>query len=82
MDDKHNQEATHDEAARMSRDNIEKTGEAINVHPDLNHDAEFEKRVLRKIDLLLLPILGCLYTIALVDRSNVGVARISGMAKT
>ncbi|KAM0432016.1 hypothetical protein ACHAQK_009932 [Fusarium lateritium] len=42
-------------------------------------DAKFEKRVLRKVDLRLLPILGCLYTIALVDRSNVAVARISGM---
>jgi len=43
------------------------------------HDTKFEKRVLRKIDTRLLPILGCLYTIALVDRSNIAVARISGM---
>ncbi|KAF4971573.1 hypothetical protein FSARC_1639 [Fusarium sarcochroum] len=43
------------------------------------HDAKFEKRVLRKIDSRLLPILGCLYTIALIDRSNIAVARISGM---
>ncbi|KAI1053273.1 hypothetical protein LB506_012307 [Fusarium annulatum] len=48
-----------------------------NVQPA--HDTKFEKRVLRKIDTRLLPILGCLYTIALVDRSNVAVARISGM---
>lgn len=46
---------------------------------ETTHDAKFEKRVLRKIDTRLLPILGCLYTIALVDRSNVAVARISGM---
>ena len=44
-----------------------------------SHDNDLEKRVLRKIDLRLLPMLGCLYTIALVDRSNVAVARISGM---
>ncbi|KAJ4269931.1 hypothetical protein NW762_001602 [Fusarium torreyae] len=43
------------------------------------HDTKFEKRVLRKIDSRLLPILGCLYTIALIDRSNIAVARISGM---
>lgn len=43
------------------------------------HDAKFEKRVLRKIDWRLLPILGALYTIALVDRSNISVARISGL---
>ncbi|KAM0563178.1 hypothetical protein ACHAPJ_000894 [Fusarium lateritium] len=43
------------------------------------HDTKSEKRVLRKIDSRLLPILGCLYTIALIDRSNIAVARISGM---
>jgi MFS family permease len=48
-------------------------------HAEVTQDAKFEKRVLRKIDTRLLPILGCLYTIALVDRSNVAVARISGM---
>ncbi|KAH8900681.1 MFS general substrate transporter [Thozetella sp. PMI_491] len=41
--------------------------------------AALEKRVLRKIDARLLPILGCLYTLSLVDRSNVAAARISGM---
>ncbi|KAI0846384.1 MFS general substrate transporter [Daldinia vernicosa] len=43
------------------------------------HDSKFEKRVLRKIDIRLLPILGALYTIAMVDRSNISVARISGL---
>ncbi|KAI5866132.1 MFS general substrate transporter [Durotheca rogersii] len=43
------------------------------------HDPKFERRVLRKIDLRLIPILGALYTIAMVDRSNISVARISGL---
>ncbi|KAI0888064.1 MFS general substrate transporter [Annulohypoxylon maeteangense] len=43
------------------------------------HDSIFEKRVLRKIDIRLLPILGALYTIAMIDRSNISVARISGL---
>lgn len=43
------------------------------------HDSKFEKRVLRKVDVRLLPILGALYTIAMVDRSNISVARISGL---
>ncbi|KAI0104518.1 MFS general substrate transporter [Daldinia grandis] len=48
--------------------------------PDgIAHDSKFEKRVLRKIDVRLLPILGALYTIAMVDRSNISVARISGL---
>lgn len=42
-------------------------------------DTALEKRVVRKVDLRLLPILGALYTIALVDRSNISVARISGL---
>ncbi|KAL3481891.1 major facilitator superfamily domain-containing protein [Aspergillus californicus] len=60
----------------MSNEDIDHV-EVIQDH-DL-HDERFRKRVLRKVDWRLLPILGCLYTIALVDRSNVAVARISGM---
>ena len=33
----------------------------------------------RKIDLRLLPILAAIYTFALIDRTNVGAARISGI---
>jgi hypothetical protein len=46
--------------------------------PD-TEDPRMERRVLRKIDLRLLPILGALYTIALIDRTNISVARISGL---
>jgi hypothetical protein len=42
-------------------------------------DPHMERRVLRKIDVRLLPILGALYTIALIDRTNISVARISGL---
>lgn len=42
-------------------------------------DVHMERRVLRKIDVRLLPILGALYTIALIDRTNISVARISGL---
>ena len=42
-------------------------------------DPHMERRVLRKIDFRLLPILGALYTIALIDRTNISVARISGL---
>ncbi|KAJ9616542.1 hypothetical protein H2200_000261 [Cladophialophora chaetospira] len=49
-------------------------GEAV-VEP------EVEKRIIRKIDGRLLPILTALYTFALVDRTNIGVARISGLDK-
>ena len=37
------------------------------------------KRLRRKVDLRLLPALGMLYSIALIDRINISAARISGM---
>ena len=38
-----------------------------------------EKRILRKIDFHLLPLVVALHAISLVDRTNISVARISGM---
>lgn len=80
MDDK--QSVDHRESMAASKENLPKDfDDAENgvaaVPP--THDPKFEKRLLRKIDFRLLPILGCLYTLALVDRSNVAVARIAGM---
>lgn len=45
----------------------------------VTEDVHMEKRILRKVDIRLLPILGALYTIALIDRTNISVARISGL---
>ncbi|KAG9049977.1 hypothetical protein FS837_008327 [Tulasnella sp. UAMH 9824] len=44
-------------------------------------DAEYEKRVLRKIDLRLVPILAALYAFSLIDRTNLGLIRVAGMDK-
>jgi hypothetical protein len=38
---------------------------------DYAYDQIEEKRLIRKIDWRLLPILGALYSIALIDRTNV-----------
>jgi hypothetical protein len=48
---------------------------------EVHHDAAFEKRVIRKVDMRLLIILGALYSIALIDRTNLSSARVAGMAK-
>lgn len=75
-------EAKPNMAQRVSMSSIkDEKLDQVEVSPSVEdeHDAKFEKRVLRKIDLRLLPILGALYTIALVDRSNISVARISGL---
>jgi hypothetical protein len=62
----------HSVASKNSVDNV--YIEQLNTE-----DPHMERRVLRKIDFRLLPILGALYTIALIDRTNISVARISGL---
>lgn len=42
-------------------------------------DPHREKKLIRRIDRRLLPILGGLYSIALIDRINVSAARVAGM---
>ncbi|KAF1948631.1 phthalate transporter-like protein [Byssothecium circinans] len=42
-------------------------------------DAVDEKKLVRKVDWRLLPILGALYSIALIDRTNISNARVAGM---
>ncbi|KAF9695001.1 hypothetical protein EKO04_006742 [Ascochyta lentis] len=42
-------------------------------------DPEMEKRVRRKLDLNLIPLVSALYLLAFLDRSNIGNARIAGM---
>jgi hypothetical protein len=44
-------------------------------------DPVIEKRVVRKIDMNLVPLLMALYLLAFLDRSNIGNAKIAGMAK-
>lgn len=41
---------------------------------------EEERRLVRKVDLLLLPTLTILYLLSFLDRSNIGNAKIDGMA--
>lgn len=43
-------------------------------------DAVNEKALIRKIDWRLLPAVGILYLLSFLDRSNVGNARIEGLA--
>lgn len=43
--------------------------------------AEEENRVIRKLDKRLLPLVFVLYSLSVLDRSNLGNAKIAGMAK-
>ncbi|KAJ4375151.1 hypothetical protein N0V83_002235 [Neocucurbitaria cava] len=42
-------------------------------------DPEIEKRVRRKLDYHIVPLVAALYLLAFLDRSNIGNARIAGM---
>lgn len=41
---------------------------------------EEQKRIIRKVDLRLIPTLGFMYCVSLMDRTNLGVAVVAGMA--
>ncbi|KAG6893258.1 hypothetical protein C0992_010714, partial [Termitomyces sp. T32_za158] len=38
-----------------------------------------EKRTVRRVDLHILPLFGLLYAVSVLDRINLGVARVAGM---
>ncbi|KAJ7772119.1 major facilitator superfamily domain-containing protein [Mycena maculata] len=38
-----------------------------------------ERRIIRRVDWRLLPILGVLYALALIDRTNISIARVVGL---
>lgn len=44
-------------------------------------DRKLERRVLWKLDSLLIPMMCCIYLLAFLDRSNIGNARIAGLQK-
>lgn len=46
-----------------------------------NYDDAETKRVLRKVDYRLVPMLMLLYLICFVDKGNIGNARVAGMNK-
>ncbi|KAF5341749.1 hypothetical protein D9611_001465 [Ephemerocybe angulata] len=59
------------------KSSIEKpeAGVAIDAH----YDPKDVSQTLRKVDWRMLPLLGLLYALALIDRTNLSVARIAGM---
>ncbi|KAI1373364.1 MFS general substrate transporter [Hypoxylon crocopeplum] len=61
----------------MSND---KEAESVGPHPGV-FDAHAERRLLRKIDLHLWPILFLIYMLSFLDRINISNARIQGMTE-
>ncbi|CAO2647538.1 Nn.00g084600.m01.CDS01 [Neocucurbitaria sp. VM-36] len=56
------------------------TTKQIEVSGELTWTAEEEKKLVRKIDLFLLPTIWLMYLLSYMDRTNIGNARIAGMA--
>ena len=69
---------TKDNSAAHVETLDEKTSPRARV-PNYSIDAAHQKKVIRKIDIRLLPILGMMYSISLVDRTNLGLAMVAGM---
>ncbi|KAK7467650.1 hypothetical protein VKT23_004703 [Stygiomarasmius scandens] len=45
----------------------------------LEYDQEFERKTIRRVDIRMLPLLGLLYSVSLIDRANLAIARTAGM---
>lgn len=49
-------------------------GDESYFHVDSHFDKHAEHKLVRRVDYRLLPILGALYAVALIDRNNVSYA--------
>ncbi|TFK44848.1 major facilitator superfamily domain-containing protein [Crucibulum laeve] len=64
----------------LKTDDVEKTATSgIREYDDSKYPSGFVNKTLRKIDWRMLPLLGFLYAVALIDRTNLGIARTAGM---
>ncbi|BEJ17787.1 hypothetical protein CspHIS471_0700550 [Cutaneotrichosporon sp. HIS471] len=65
-------------------DNLAERGHAVtDEHGNvlLQFDAAAEKRLVRKIDLFVVPTVAMIYLWCFIDRANIGNAKIAGMEK-
>lgn len=66
-------EATHDENGGIGSNSPPSSADEFDPHN--------EKKLMRKVDWRLLPILGALYSIALIDRVNVSLHYKGGQSQ-
>ncbi|KAF1979626.1 MFS general substrate transporter [Bimuria novae-zelandiae CBS 107.79] len=66
------------EADGIERD--AEVGVGAQVQEQMQIDPELERRVRRKLDWHIIPLVSALYLFAFLDRSNIGNARIAGMS--
>lgn len=69
------------EGMSLEKDAIE-TVESLSTSSDMGFDETATKRLVRKIDVVLLPFLALLYLLSFLDRTNIGNARLAGLEKS
>ncbi|KAI1741593.1 hypothetical protein F4680DRAFT_69908 [Xylaria scruposa] len=81
MDDVHQTMSSEPEITASPRlgASVDKLRSASPASPELKIDSALERRVVRKIDLHLIPLVMSLYLVAFLDRSNIGNAQTAGM---
>lgn len=67
-------EVTHDDEDTISNPKLE---EDLERHVD----PVLDKKVLLRLDLLLVPLMCSMYLLAFLDRANIGNARVAGLQK-
>ncbi|KAI5851530.1 major facilitator superfamily domain-containing protein [Morchella snyderi] len=60
-------------------DAVDDASKGRSEHLESGVDLAYEKKMMRKIDIRLLPILGILYSVSLIDRTNMSNAAVAGM---
>lgn len=75
----HDPETKHIENTRNPAHKDNHDLNILETQPPNSHDLLESKRLVRKIDFRLLPVLACIYSFALIDRVNLPNARIAGM---
>lgn len=50
-------------------------------HEDLSLDPKLEAKLLRKLDLTLMPLFGMMFFFSYLDRANIGNAKVAGMTE-
>ncbi|KZZ94246.1 Major facilitator superfamily domain, general substrate transporter [Moelleriella libera RCEF 2490] len=71
------------EGGAMSSSQQPNTHSQHRHHDDVDYDELYslreQKRIIRRVDVRLITMLGCLYVISLVDRINISTAAIAGL---
>jgi hypothetical protein len=74
--------SVHEADAEAGASHINVKSEAVHAAPeDFDFTPEEQKKIIRRLDYRLVLLVGAMYCISLMDRTNLGAANIAGMAK-